>query len=73
MSALGLASLGTQCTNRALGMASLGVFCGAVVEEQVPNKGGRVKGTYAKFRPEKGVSDDERVLMMIAYAVHEIL
>ena len=27
MSALGLATLGVQCSNKALGMASLGVFC----------------------------------------------
>lgn len=27
MSALGLASLGVQCQDRALGMATLGVFC----------------------------------------------
>jgi hypothetical protein len=31
MSALGMASLGTQCENKALGMASLGVFCGSVI------------------------------------------
>ena len=30
MSALGLASLGVQCTDKPLGMASLGVFCGSI-------------------------------------------
>lgn len=35
MSALGMASLGTQCEDRALGMSSLGVFCDAVAPQPV--------------------------------------
>ena len=31
MSALGMASQGTQCENKALGMASMGFFCDSVI------------------------------------------
>lgn len=38
MSALGMASLGTQCADKALGMASLGVFCDGVIEPEIPDR-----------------------------------
>ncbi len=34
MSAIGMASLGTQCGNKALGIASLGVICVSITIEQ---------------------------------------
>jgi len=41
MSALGMASLGTQCANKALGMASLGIICVVKVpRRQLPDAGG---------------------------------
>lgn len=38
MSALGMASLGTQCADKALGMASLGIFCDGVIEPEIPDR-----------------------------------
>lgn len=41
MSALGLASLGVHCQNKALGMSSLGVFCdGEIVQPEIPTPSG---------------------------------
>ena len=42
MSALGLATLGVQCSNKALGMASLGVFCDGAISVRPPIYGGGV-------------------------------
>lgn len=40
MSALGMATLGVQCTDKALGMSSLGLFCDELPPIQPPTGGG---------------------------------
>lgn len=66
MSALGMASLGTQCTNRALGMATLGSLCTTEVSQPAVDKGGaHRKHLWRPLReastPEVSVSGITRV------------
>jgi len=74
MSALGMASLGTQCVDKALGQASLGVFCLLVIIEEVDEGGsgtGKIRSQKVSLGtdPKSILRDDEEVLMIITMAV----
>ena len=67
MSALSLATLGVQCTSRALSMASLGVFCGdlvALVETNLP-KGGSQSRNKSINRLTQALREDEEILSLV--------
>jgi hypothetical protein len=75
MSALGMASLGVQCEDKALGMASLGVFCVTVIAVPKDDIG---KKSYPFVRHQivdehwtmdQIQRDDEEVLAVIVAAV----
>ena len=68
MSALGMASLGTQCQDKALGMSSLGVHCQAIV---IAIDTGRKRTLFAASIPDliSQVRDDEEILEIITMAV----
>jgi len=66
VSALGMASLGVLCNDRALGMASLGVFCPSGEE---PNR------TYDRFRDRykaQLAQEDEEMLALITMFMRTI-
>ena len=69
MSALGMASLGTQCVDKALGMSSLGVHCQAIV---IAVDTGEKRTLFAASIPDllSQVHDDEELLEVIILAVH---
>lgn len=60
MSALGLATVGVQCENKALGQSSLGVFCTVTVHHV------QQRGPAWDFERE-----DEEILTVIMLAVTE--
>ena len=75
MSALGMASLGTQCQNKALGMASLGVHCVAITAI-VEGGGGYISRTVVvpdwdrtKIPYEHLVREDEELIALVIAAV----
>jgi hypothetical protein len=67
MSALGMASLGTQCEDKALGMSSLGVFCKVIV---IILDTGEKRQLFAASIPDllAQVGDDEEILEIIIIA-----
>ena len=78
MSALGMASLGTQCSNRALGMASVGVHCALAVVRS--RSGGGVKFRRITVPPgvnldevphEQLLREDEELIALVVAAIHE--
>jgi len=74
MSALGLASLGAQCANKALGMASLGVFCGGVID--VPNPiepGSGAQKYYSPSQNSDQQNNNNDLLMMLAQSIFYII
>lgn len=77
MSALGMASLGVQCQDKALGMSSLGLFCDGVVvvDEPTTYPGGGGRGTsYApyklpKYDIEQIQREDEEIIAIVIAAI----
>lgn len=70
MSALGMASLGTQCSNVALGMASLGVFCDTVI--QVPDTGAgarRSRINQDAIHRKRLLREDDELITIILSAI----
>ena len=65
MSALGMASWGTQCADKALGMSSIGVFCGGLGELNLP---------FDKFwEQDQMLREDEDLLLFVARAFIEVI
>jgi len=60
MSALGMASLGTQCANKALGMASIGVFCDPGVPVTPPQTAPGLGGSGGSGGNWRWISDLEQ-------------
>ena len=66
MSAIGLASLGVHCENRAIGMATLGVICGDVIDISLPGLGGgRSKVPVQDINLEQAFREDEEILLLV--------
>lgn len=70
MSALGMATLGVQCQNKALGMATLGVFCGEK-QKEVPIPNTVYGGGIGKRAPSReGVyRDDMDIIALVVAAI----
>lgn len=60
MSALGLATLGVQCQNKALGMASLGLFCAGGAPVQPPQAAPGLGGSGGSSGSWYWISDLEQ-------------
>lgn len=70
MSALGLASVGVQCEDKALGMASLGLFCGAAVIQEPEEHGSWSKRKREEVLHHKRlVREDEELIAVVIAAI----
>lgn len=67
MSALGLATLGVQCSNKALGMASLGVFCDGVGEviKTITSGGALLTVAYKPAEKDNTKHDDDFLIVLL--------
>jgi len=63
MSALGMASLGTQCEDKAIGMASLGVFCTGepFIPQPVPRDYPSGGGGWWEWEPDQDKVQIKRI------------